>query len=29
VSTPVFGPGARVSVDTHRNLVAEPAGEVR
>jgi len=25
----VIGPGARVSVDTHRNLVAEPAGEVR
>jgi N-methylhydantoinase A len=28
-STTVIGPGARVSVDTHRNLVAEPAGEVR
>jgi N-methylhydantoinase A/oxoprolinase/acetone carboxylase beta subunit len=28
-STTVVGPGARVSVDVHRNLVAEPAEEAR
>jgi len=28
-STTVVGPGARLSVDPHRNLVAEPAQEVR
>ena len=28
-STTVVGPGARLSVDAHRNLVAEPAQEVR